>query len=622
MTNQNTSFHQELLATFADLNKEFNTSLAEAKMQEQEFRAVCEKFQRNIDRLLKDSAEKLSKNNPLSNQIREFIEQVEKTNDTWQQRIKQQDTGVRFREGFNDSLLVFVFGKVKSGKSSLGNYMAWGHTDPDAELKSNIPKGRHPVYFSHANSNAKGGDAEKEAEKNREFRVGATEATSSIQGFRLPGLTWVDSPGLHSVKGENGKLAKDYVKHADLILYTMKSDAPGRESDVQEIAGLHAADKRTLMLLTGSDTTEEDENDEGELVSTVVMKSAETQKQQQKAVREALESVEALKYQADKMEIVSFSARYAQLHANDPKEFEKSGMPALFKVFNETAKSEGIKLKQQVPLTNFRNYLKTFESDLDAYEKLLRNFDEPIKSQQRTIPNEISKQTRALEREMTIVINQEFDKLENQRDDTVAMSVAIKNMSKTLQNELQKRVQSTQANISMQVMSNLDEKFAEIADQSAFFQLPEFAETRKKEKIFSSVSGGTKKRNRGIGSFIGGVAGGLVGALAGGPMGLAAGVSLGAMAGSQIGEATGEAAQRHFEEIDIKTGDNLADIRLKTEHGINEAIQANMMEFERNIVQKSLHEADSLIKGIEAEIQTMKDFIHQQQRSIENKLNS
>ena len=68
----------------------------------------------------------------------------------------------------------------------------------------------------------------------------------------MPGLTWVDSPGLHSVNRANGDLAREYVEHADLILYTMSSQAPGRASDMGEIGELLADKKSLMVLLTGS----------------------------------------------------------------------------------------------------------------------------------------------------------------------------------------------------------------------------------------------------------------------------------------------------------------------------------------------------------------------------------
>ena len=90
-----------------------------------------------------------------------------------------------------------------------------------------------------------------------------------------------DSPGLHSLKEENGNLAREYLDHADLILYTMKSDAPGRASDLAEIRDLIHKDKRTLLLLTGSDDIEEDINDSGNLIQCIVMKDAARRAKQQ-----------------------------------------------------------------------------------------------------------------------------------------------------------------------------------------------------------------------------------------------------------------------------------------------------------------------------------------------------
>jgi polynucleotide 5'-kinase involved in rRNA processing len=39
-------------------------------------------------------------------------------------RIEKHDRNTAFRKGLTDSLVVFVLGTVKAGKSSLGNYMA------------------------------------------------------------------------------------------------------------------------------------------------------------------------------------------------------------------------------------------------------------------------------------------------------------------------------------------------------------------------------------------------------------------------------------------------------------------------------------------------------------------
>lgn len=177
----------DMLADFANLAKEFDTALINAKEQERVFNKICIDFHDTTNRLVDKAINDLSTENPLYSQISTFANHLKTINNKWEQDIATKDKGVKFREGFNDSLLIFVYGKVKSGKSSLGNYVAWGNTDPTDEVKLNTPANFMPKFFSGEKTNVKNGDAEKEAEKNKEFRVGATEATSSIQGFSLPG---------------------------------------------------------------------------------------------------------------------------------------------------------------------------------------------------------------------------------------------------------------------------------------------------------------------------------------------------------------------------------------------------------------------------------------------------
>ena len=308
--------------------------------------------------------------NPLQAPLNNFVATMTQTSREWDAKVAGRQKGVEFRQGFEDSLLVFVSGKVKSGKSSLGNYMAWGHTDPTDDTKRQTLPERYPKYQSHAKVEVEGGDRPKEAEKKHEFRVGATEATSSIQSFSLPGLTWVDSPGLHSLKEENGNLAREYLDHADLILYTMKSDAPGRASDLTEIRDLIHKDKRTLLLLTGSDDIEEDINDSGNLIQCIVMKDAARRAKQQDYVRGELKELQ----DSNKLEIVSISSRYAQEHANDQAAFLDSGIGPFCATLQGICQSEGVKIKQRVPMRNLHHFLVDCENDLVPYQKLMTDF--------------------------------------------------------------------------------------------------------------------------------------------------------------------------------------------------------------------------------------------------------
>ena len=361
---------ETLLTSFGTLATKFTSSLKEAQALEQAFDASRAKLVQAISSHLQNAQNSLPDTNPLQAPLSHFVAIMTQTSSEWDAKVAGRQKGVKFRQGFEDSLLVFVSGKVNSGKSSLGNYMAWGHTDPTDDAKRQTPPERYPQYQSHAKVDVKGGDSLKDAEKKREFRVSATEATSSIQSFSLPGLTWVDSPGLHSLKEENGNLAREYLDHADLILYTMKSDSPGRASDLTEIRDLIYKDKRTLLLLTGSDDIEEDIDDSGELIQCVVMKDAERRAKQQEYVRGELKEIPG----SDKLEIVSISSRYAQENAHDPVAFLESGIGSFCATLQNICQSEGVKIKQRVPMRNLHHFLADCENDLVPYQKLMTDF--------------------------------------------------------------------------------------------------------------------------------------------------------------------------------------------------------------------------------------------------------
>ena len=440
----------ELLNIFKELQQKFNFS----QEQDQVFKSHCHQFQQNMAGYLKASEHAISENNPLFQQIGKFRNILEETNQNWQKKITTQDTGVHFRAGFNDSLLVFVYGKVKSGKSSLGNYMAWGHTDPTDQQKRKIKKELQPVYFSGQKTEVKGGDVAKEAEIKKEFRVGATEATSSIQGFSLDGLTWIDSPGLHSINQENGDLAKDYVEHADLILYTMKSDSPGRESDLNEILNLYRTDKKIILLLTGSDDVAHDWDDEkDEMISTTVMKDRQRRLDQQKYVRSALEKISELAGKTNNIEILSFSARYAQENEGQVDNFADSGMGQLFAALGKIAREDGVKLKHRTPMLNFKNFLTDFMSDLENYAQLIVDFQQPIERIQKSIPIQINEQKRLIQQQLSQKVDAEFERLAQYRDDPIQMKQAIKKIADTLVQQQNQAIITAQKTILQQVMS-------------------------------------------------------------------------------------------------------------------------------------------------------------------------
>ncbi|WP_304335476.1 dynamin family protein [Conchiformibius steedae] len=446
------------------------------------------------------------------------------------------------------------------------------------------------------------GDTHKEAEQKQEFRVGATEATSSIQGFRLAGLTWVDSPGLHSVNEENGQLAKDYVEHADLILYTMKSDAPGRETDLSEINELFNKDKKTLLLVTGSDTTEEDENEQGEIIQTIVMKPADTRAKQRDYVRQALPR--------NDIEIISFSARYAQEHEDEPTLFQDSGMGQFFDVLLKLVHAEGVAMKKRVPMNNFKNFVADCKKDIQPYGNLLADFEKTVMDLQKKLPQTISVAQSKANLAMNQVVSREFDGLGN-LDDSSKQN-GIRAAQKKLNQECQNIVEQQLKDVFAEVMSDFQQAISHDFTKSDMVKLPEFSVEMKEQQIASGVSSGTKGRNSGIGAFVGGVAG----AFFGGP----AGAALGATVGSLLGGASGQSASVVYETIQLPVADNFQEIRYTALAAYSDAVKKQIADNAEKLLNQVLQEAKKLLQDLNDEVQNMEHQLQNLHQEVENAL--
>ena len=581
---------EALLASFGALESQFTSSLKNAQALEQGFDASRAKLVQAISSHLQNAQKSLPLANPLQAPLNNFVATMTQTSREWDAKVAGRQKGVEFRQGFEDSLLVFVSGKVKSGKSSLGNYMAWGHTDPTDDTKRQTLPQRYPKYQSHAKVEVEGGDRPKEAEKKHEFRVGATEATSSIQSFSLPGLTWVDSPGLHSLKEENGNLAREYLDHADLILYTMKSDAPGRASDLTEIRDLIHKDKRTLLLLTGSDDIEEDINDSGNLIQCIVMKDAARRAKQQDYVRGELKELP----DSNKLEIVSISSRYAQEHANDQAAFLDSGIGPFCATLQGICQSEGVKIKQRVPMRNLHHFLVDCENDLVPYQKLMTDFRPILRKLDESLKNQISQHSREGQHDLKRFIDTFFSGLESSREDAEHITSQLKNFNSKLGEKFQEitneRLQAIADNLTKEFQSSVKSTY----QHSLLAQIPDFKIDTITEQVEAGTRSGTKKRN----SLLGTIGGGIVGFLVGGP----AGAAIGAGLGGGLGGATGDSASIRYRDVQITVGDNLQDIRRKLLDTHCEALDVLLQKNSTNLWQEFEGSIKTLLKKLSAEM--------------------
>ncbi len=520
----------DLMASFQVLQGQFDQQRGNVCAKERAFDQLREDFAGRLQAQSSKLEHIVHPDNPIRALASGLSEQLQKIFDSWERQVAARAKGTRFREGFNDSLLVFIYGKVKSGKSSLGNYMAWGHSQPDDDLKSSSPQ---PAYFSAERTDVTNGDQEREAERTLQFRVGATEATSSIQGFRLPGLTWIDSPGLHSVNARNGQLAKEYVEHADLILYTMNSQAPGRASDMQEIAGLLSGNKKIMVLLTGSDTTEEDENEQGEIVTTVIMKDPSDRRDQVDYVQAELEQLSS-SAEGLLAEILSISTRYAEQNPS-PQGISASGMGRLLFELQTLCRSQAMGIKMNAPMVNLCQSIKTTGNDLAGMQEVVSGFARSIAEQDANLQRELGVLGARGASEMRTYINNLF-----RMDRVTDLEASLRSKAGELIEQLTLEAYTLLGDRQQQ---DLRRAF----DSSRLSGLPEYREITEDREYFAGTQKGTKSWL----GLAGAVAGGVVGFFAGGPAGAAVGASLGSSA-----SALGSSASAEYKRHQVVVGDN------------------------------------------------------------------
>ena len=184
-----------LLDTLFQLRNEFDKAKADVQQREARLQAALQQLRASLSVTVSQSAGSLADSNPLHLAALEMDHKIAARLVEWQHRVEKHERNTEFRQDFGDSLLVFVYGKVKAGKSSLGNYVAYGSSDPDQQtVEAARNKGQAPDFFLKASTTDNPEQGEARLKQAGKFAVGVVETTSAIQGFRLPGLTWVNWP--------------------------------------------------------------------------------------------------------------------------------------------------------------------------------------------------------------------------------------------------------------------------------------------------------------------------------------------------------------------------------------------------------------------------------------------
>ncbi|WP_006787908.1 dynamin family protein [Thiorhodospira sibirica] len=527
---QHDTDRHHLLATFAGLAEQFAQAKADIAHKEQHIDAALQRLEKQLSAQKRLPSVDLKNKHPVMQAFEHYHQQFQNIAHNWQQQVKQYERNTAFRKGLGDAFLLYVYGKVNSGKSSLGNYVATGSDTPDTARVQQC-KAESGLQFGLQEVSSVGTIHEDELQQG--FGVDRKECTCAIQYFLLPGLNWVDSPGLHSKNPKNGDLAREYANSADLIVYTMSAANPARQSDMHEIEQLLSLGKPLMILITRSDTTAPVLTEHGEVEYQTVMFSEADQQAQIQYVRDELERLLAhdqARRALIKAEIVPVSVKVAQA-----QNVEISGMGRLFAVMCELTQKESVQMKLNTPKNNLAQFILHLQASTTRLEEGLAKLAEVIADCEQGIEEGRTEIITTLQQSLNIVLNQAMQQY--QGDNKALLSRVGEHLNKELARVIENKLREQ--------LEQLDQAVQDALDFSDATALPGF------EQHFETISYSNSASRSALGGLFGAVVGGVAGFLIGGPMGAAIGSTLGSAAGGMGGKALSEQLVRR-----IPNGDN------------------------------------------------------------------
>ncbi|MCR9600055.1 dynamin family protein [Vibrio alginolyticus] len=588
----NLEAHQRFYSKTSALATELKAIENQTKQQEQE---LIRKIHHVVS-TVKAVSQLNATNNPVEKFIQVNFEQIHAHMAMWEKKVNSYQTNLEFRKDFGDSLLVFVYGKVKAGKSSLGNFIATGQSDPTPEWLESLDEKLHKPQFFKEAQNTEFGEV---IDYSKGFAVGTSETTSCIQGFRTPGFTWVDSPGLHSINGANGDLAKQYSDSADLIVYPCNSAQPGRRSDFEELRKLILAKKRIMVLITRCSEEEVvDFDEEGVPITELVMKSDKNRADQEQYLKQELDLLcDDLGEYID-TSALSISVHYAQHYGNSAEAMKHSGMQNFFDNLSALIESEGIELKKQVPQKNLHALYSLLVSE-DS-ELSVAKIDEQVSTALNAIEKSVAAlkfDTKKVQAEIAFEFSFMLDELVDKHAVTKDTKALNQEFSTFIDNLISERYDPVLDKHCSEALGNLKGLTTAIAEQGGIAF----------EDVEREIEINYTKKYQAAGSGIGAVVGGAIGFFAGGPVGM----SIGATAGSMVGGEAAKLVDAKGEEK-VVVGDNREQVKASLYERGESLIAGKLSQLETAALNQVFTPIKKSFTHISDETSNLKQFISEQ----------
>ncbi|MCF0122170.1 MAG: 50S ribosome-binding GTPase [Lachnospiraceae bacterium] len=362
-----------------------------------DFSAACEKH------LVRDDKSE----DAINKSLNKFLDTLREAIKLWQYNVEKDKQGRKFMHDHEKHMVVMVFGAVKAGKSTLGNFFAgreWLAAPFD-----NVYKHLEPTDFATQEKGRNTGDIVN-VDGRTWFCEGVTDTTGDIQYFTLSGLRWFDTPGTGALSRIGDarnmeEMVNEYIEYADLCIFLVNSSEPGLMEDMKYLQKLSDKDQEALVVITRSDDVEEEYDEAtGDLKKTFVAKSPERRKNQEddmlKRLGEAYPEIDKTRYKA--MSISALLGKIALKNGNE-KVYRQSNLDELMKRLTEKARKGVVERKEKRPKQALNNFIKTLIEGNDEIKGLnaLKNEFIPIKRDIKNFKDKISSRAEKIAKNIT-----------------------------------------------------------------------------------------------------------------------------------------------------------------------------------------------------------------------------
>ena len=452
-------------------------------------------FNANIQNLRIDENIK-KQNKEISNLLEETINLIKLVSNDWLKNFDEMIEREKFRSDLSNYFIVIIFGKVKAGKSSLGNFIA-----------KNKLESQKVEFFKYDEAGKKQAIKKLEEIEEDSFATNNLECTVEIQGFKLDGMAWIDTPGLGSMVKENGDLAKEYIQSADYIIYPTSSDSPLQLDEREQLKELFEQNKKVSICITKSDYKDEDEcecgsedgceNCNGGMVKVLKNKCLSKREGQEKFVKEEIYKLIPKDKEYILGDIFSISTHTAKkgLDSSDNELFEDSNIPKFYELLTDVIKDKASKLKADTPYEGLKSFIdfnilgsavikqnssiKNIKLELESLEQVIRESQERFEILKENSSNDLVS-------EIEFIISKYSSEINKSNS---------KEMFLQIDSEINKKMfEIIEKNIS-EILNNFDASFKSL---SATFSSNEFII----EDVYESIKVDTSSRNKKIGAGI------------------------------------------------------------------------------------------------------------------------